>query len=154
MTKCLAFEEVRMRARIGVQAALSAIALLTCLPTFTGHRPSDGTELPTGDVWITQAERIFVPHEALTPLTTEKVDVPLGDTLFVPSTSIPNSVNGKSSDIKVNIFLTLRHSEMSRPGKRALRYRRSGDFTHYGDCFRHRIGPAHCFRWAYQERRR
>jgi hypothetical protein len=153
MTKCLAFEEVRMRTRIGVQAALSVIALLT-LPTFAGHRPSDETELPTGDVWITQAERIFVPHEALTPLMTEKVDVPLGDTLFVPSTSVPNSDNGKSSDIKVKIFLRIRRSEISRPRKRALRYRRPGDFTHYGDCFRHRIRPAHCSRWAYQERRR
>jgi hypothetical protein len=148
------FNEVRMRTRIGVQAALSVIALLACLPTFAWHGPIDETELPTGDVWITQAERIFVPREALTPLMTEKVDVPLGDTLFVPSTSIPNSENGKSSDIKVKIFLKLRRSEISRARKRTIHYRRLRDFAHHGGCFRHGIRPAHCFRWAYQERRR
>jgi hypothetical protein len=109
--------------------------------------------LPTGDVWISRAERVFVPHEALTPLITQEVDVPLGDTLPIPKTSIPNFSGGNSPELKVKIFLTLRRSEMSRPGKRALRYRRPGHFARYGDCFRYRIPPAHGLRWAYQERR-
>jgi hypothetical protein len=143
-----------MRKRLGVQAILCVLTFAAYTPVIACGLSSGKTELPTGDVWISRAERVFVPHEALTPLITQEVDVPLGDTLSIPKTSVLNFSGGNSPELKVKIFLTLRRSEMLRPGKRPLRYRQPGDFARYGDCFRHRIRPAHCFRWAYQERRR
>ena len=115
-------------------------------PVIAGESSPDKTELPTGDVWITRAERVFVPHEALTPLMTEEVDVPLGDTLPVPKTSIPKFNGGNSPELKVKIFLTLRRSEISRPRRRTIHY------FHHGDCLRHSTRPAYGLGWAVQER--
>jgi hypothetical protein len=137
-----------MCTRIGVQAVLCVLTFAACTPLIACGLSPDKTELPTGDVWISRAERVFVPHEALTPLITQEVDVPLGDTLPIPKTSIPNFNGGHSPELKVK----LRRSEISRARKRTIHCQRLRDFAHHGGCFRHRIRPAHCFRWAYQER--
>jgi hypothetical protein len=140
-----------MRKRLGVQVILCVLTFAAYTPVIAGELSPDKTELPTGDVWISRGERVFVPHEALTPLIImQEVDVPLGDTLPIPKTSIPNFNGGHSPELKVK----LRRSEISRARKRTIHYRRLRDFAHHGGCFRHGIRPAHCFRWAYQERRR
>ena len=144
----VASEEVRMRKRLGVRGILCVLTFAAYTPVVAGELSPDKIELPTGDVWISRAEQVFVPHAALTPPITQEVDVPLGDTLPIPKTSVLSFSGGNSPELKVKIFLTLRRSEMSRPRKRTIHY------PHHGDCFRHRIRPAHCFRWAYQERRR
>ena len=142
-----------MRKRLGVQAILCVLTFAAYAPVIAGELSPDKTELPTGDVWISRAERVFVPHEALTPLITQEVDVPLGDTLSIPKTSVLNFSGGNSPELKVKIFLTLRRSEMSRPGKRAHRNWRPRDFAH-ADCLRHRTQSPFGFGWVAQERRR
>ena len=137
-----------MRKRLGVQAILCVLTFAVYTPVIACGLSPDKTELPTGDVWISRAERVFVPHEALTPLITQEVDVPLGDTLPIPKTSIPNFNGGNSPELKVKIFLTLRRSEISRPRKRTIHYRRLRDFAHHGDCLRHSTPPANAFGWA------
>src|ERR1700730_3137013 len=109
-----------MRKRLGVRVILCVLTLAAYTPVIAGELSPDKTELPNGDVWISRAERTFVPHEALTPLITQEVDVPLGDTLPIPKTSVPNFNGGNSPELKVKIFLTLRRSEISRSRKRTI----------------------------------
>lgn len=137
-----------MRKRIGVQAILCVLTFAVYTPVIACRSSPDKTELPTGDVWISRSEPVFVPHEALTPLMTEEVDVPLGDTLLVPKRPIPNFNGGNSPELKVKIFLTLRRSEISRPRKRTIHY------PNHGDCLRHNTRPAYGLGWAVQEHSR
>jgi hypothetical protein len=125
-----------MSTRIAIRAALHVVALIASTSVIAGETSLSEVELQSGDVWITRAERVLVPREALTPLMADDVDVPLGDTLGLPKIGRPSPNKTGPTEFKLNIVLTFRRSQPSPRKSRALHWR-PAEFVRRVDCFRH-----------------
>jgi hypothetical protein len=133
-----------------VRAALRILAILSSESALAGQS-SDKVELPTGDVWVTHAERVFVPEGALAPQRPTQPERRLGDKLLLPKVSPPNSNNSERPEIKLNIVPTIRSPEASTPRTRTAHHSRPTEFSHH-----QRLSSHHAIRppyhWAAKER--
>ena len=130
-----------MSTRIAILAVLHVVALIASTSVIAGETSLREVELQSGDVWITQAERIFPRREALTPLMADEADMPLGDTLGLPKIRRPNPNNTGPADLKLNIVLTLRRSQRLPRNTRAL-HRRTTEFVRHVNCVHYKSRSA------------
>src|SRR5215469_11540227 len=114
-----------MLKRTGIQAVLCTIVVVASTSVGSAQTPPNEDELPTGDVWISHAESVFVPTDA--PGTAG--EVPLANAPL-PADIAPDVKNTAPLRLKLDITLTIQSAGM---------HHRLSDRASRSSCPRHSV---------------
>ena len=103
--------------RTAIKAALCIIVAIASTPVLADQLWSNGTDRPTGDVWLSRGETPYPPLHATAPTSADDLDSPRGDGLL-PSERFDRDGTTSPSQITLDIVLTMR-----RPHKAGRRHR-------------------------------
>jgi hypothetical protein len=128
-----------MHKHIRVHAALCIIFVIASASTASAQALLNEDELPTGDVWISHAESVFVPREASGMVgEVPSADAPLRADI------VPDAKNTMPLAVKLDITFTIRRADISSAKNRTIHHRRPSDHTGHSQCPRHRARRVYC----------